>query len=329
MRKLLKPAKLLFYLLCALVFFIVGLYVAGALGAGKNQGLAGGAIVLGYGVMFSGAAFLLSIAVAFKLPHKYVVTTNWILFGLLVIGYGVTHYRYVTRERDRDTDKTDTPKTPSAPAENPPTAMYNPSLKVGLKKYKGEQLSNSPLGMGFFIPNFYEHSSIYFYSIPNFEKSLMEHSVVDSMTFVRNKYNQFEIMTAPPWLNPDILKLDYDLLYFNIRSVSEEFVEVVVNTTDGRTSFLSRTSGTIMYWPDFLLKVHSIEYPPESNEMVRVRPFETSGAVNLSYDFMKPLQVQGNWIKVLLLDQDYNKLGKGWIRWKDGKELLIRFNLLS
>ena len=60
MKKLLHPSCIVMYLLALPVFFLFGLLLAGYLGAGKGQGLAAGAIVLGYGVLAAGIAIIVA-----------------------------------------------------------------------------------------------------------------------------------------------------------------------------------------------------------------------------------------------------------------------------
>jgi len=158
---------------------------------------------------------------------------------------------------------------------------------------------------------------------------MLEHQPYDSITFKINKYNSYEIATAPPWLVPDHFKLDYDMLYFKIESVPEEFVEVVVNAQNNQTSYVDKRTGNVVYWPEFLLGVNSVEFPQESTEKVRARPFEASGAINTPHQFMKPIKIKGDWAEALLLNTDFKKIGKGWIQWKRDNKLLILYNLLS
>lgn len=338
MKKILKPASLLFNFLSLLFFFMVGLYYAGFIEAGKNQGLAGGAIVLGWGVLFGGIAFIASFFGTRYLPHKIIVWGNTIFGVLILITYGIKFFEY--QQKKSETYKNQEPheqieKKPTAPAmDAEPTAMLYPedvSLYLNKKVVRNNtQLEEPPsMGMGFFSPNFYENQVLYFYSNPNFEKSIMEHIPYDSITFKRNKYNSLEIATAPPWLVPDHLKLDYDMLYFKIESVTEEFAEVIVNTTNGQTSYVHKPSGKIIYWPEFLLNVNSVEFYPNSKEKVRARPFKASGEINTPHQFMKPIKIQGEWAEVLLLNSDFKKVGKGWIQWERENKLLINYNLLS
>jgi len=84
MKKIFRPAALLFYLLSLLVFFIIGIIVAGLSGAAENQGLAGGAIVVFYGIVSALLAFVVSLFLAYRAKFQFVVLSNKILFILLL-----------------------------------------------------------------------------------------------------------------------------------------------------------------------------------------------------------------------------------------------------
>ena len=196
---------------------------------------------------------------------------------------------------------------------------------AGQKKIQG----TVEIGMGYFIPDFYEQPVLYFYRDPNLEKSLPEHGPYDSITFKRNEYNQFEIATAPPWLVPEILKLDYDMLYFRLVSVTDEFAEIIVNAQNNQTSYVSKRSGKIAYWPGFLLGVNSVEFFANSKEKVQARPFKGSAIMNVVHEFMRPVRIKGEWMEVLLLDDGFQKVGKGWVQWIRDNKLLVMYNLLS
>ena len=334
MKKLLRLSSIGFYILMLFTFFIIGLYFAEFIGAGKNQGLAGGAILLGYGVLFAGIAFFASFFIAYYVETKSLRKINWVLLTLLLIACGKKYYEFKQRDalqQEQNKPYQQNPKQErkvTAPVSALPTAT-NLFKRIRKPEIDAEQYNDSNImGLGYFSPNFYENNVLYFYGNLNLEKSITEHSPHDSITFKRNKHNVFEIATAPPWLVPDMLKLDYDMLYFKIVSVSQEFAEVVVNATTNQTSFVDRRSGDIAYWPDFLMSVHSVEFI-DSKERVKVRDFEESGDVNTSFAFMKPVKVKDDWMYVFLLDGEFNNVGKGWIQWKRDGKLLILYNLLS
>jgi len=326
MKKLIKPASLLFNLLCFLVFFLLGLFFAGWIEAGKNQGLAAGAVVLGWGIMFAGVAFIVSFFLTYHLIHRKIVVGNWALLTCLLLAYGITHYRYVQREKLKEQK--------DLPYRNKPTIPSRDAEQMGIltsfeSSMSQAQTRESNPGMGFFSPNFFDNPALYFYNRPNLEKSILEHMADDSITFRKNKHNQFEIATAPSWLVPEILKMDYDIIYFKIKSVTEEFAEVIVNVQNGQTSYVSKQAGKVIYWPEFLLRVNSVEFLPDTNEKIKVRPFQDAGNVQSPYEFMRPIKINGEWAEVLLLNGHFQKVGEGWIQWRKSNKLLIRFDLFS
>lgn len=327
MSKLLKPASFGFYILVAITFFLFGLYVANMLEVGKGQMMAAAVIVLGWGVMFAGIALILSVIVARYLPFKWIVRMNWILLVIIFVGYGITILRAQQKRKVKEDLQLENRELP--PKVTEPTALLTLVLtkpKLVPTKFSGERKA---MGMGYFSPNYYEHPTLYFYGTLTPGKSLMEHRPVDSIVFRRNKYNSFEIATAPPWFVPEMMKLDYDLLYVKIKSVSRETVEVIVNEADQRTALVDKLAGRVILWPEFLLNVHSVEFFPDSKEQVHNRPFRASGVNHVSYDFMRPLKIQEDWMEVELWNQDFESVGKGWIQWKHDGQLMILYNLLS
>ena len=188
---------------------------------------------------------------------------------------------------------------------------------------------NKAMGIGMFIPELANLKPMYFYGDVNFDKSIQEHFPIDSLTFMRKENGGYEIATAPPWLAPDHMKLDYDLLYFRVVTVTDDFLEVVVNTKTLQTRLIDKRAGLLKYWPDFLLGVHSVGLLPEANQAVHSRPFRESGIITSEFSFMKPIKIKNSWMYVELWNDDYTKSGNGWIQWqKDGK-LMISYSLLS
>jgi hypothetical protein len=116
MNKLIKPASLLLYLLTIIVFFVGGLFVSKFLGAGKGQMLAGGAIVLFYGLVTAGLAFIASLFVVRSLSHLTVVKINKVLGAIFIILASVVAYKISTREKNDEPIDNPAPK-PTAPVD--------------------------------------------------------------------------------------------------------------------------------------------------------------------------------------------------------------------
>lgn len=96
MDKLFKLASILMYMLTLLLFFIVGMTIAGVTGVAKNQGLAGGAIVFFYGIITAIIAFIVALFVAFKTTPETILKINKILGVLLLLALCGIGYRIAT-----------------------------------------------------------------------------------------------------------------------------------------------------------------------------------------------------------------------------------------
>ncbi len=317
MKAFFKPARIAFYVLMFVTFFFAGLYIAWLTDAGKYQGLAAGAIVLGWGVMFGGIALISSFFLAAIIPHRLLVRINWVILGLIIIFYGITHYRYIRRQNST----------------NQGVAESHLAKTAALVKSNSHKSTHSQqkknIGIGFFIPDIQEGTVLYFYEGVNHEKSQLEHSPSDSVVFILDQYGNFSTSYAPPWLYPEHLKLDYGILHFESPGIGESFVKVVTNKVTGRTSFLDKEAGQFLSWPEFLLTVNSVEFIDKENQSVRIKPSDNASNANTNFELMEPLFIEGEWMRTKLLTEDRKEVGTGWIRWKKNNQLLIKYYLLS
>lgn len=138
-----------------------------------------------------------------------------------------------------------------------------------------------------------------------------------------------EIAEAPPWLVPEHLKMDYEIFLLRVITLTPQWVEVIGNTTTGDTWWLDRSEIRFSSWPEFLMGVHSVEAAaPESNP-VRARPLDASPVLSSARAAVRPLAVQGDWVKVDTSELADRMPPDGWMRWRRGDRLLITFNPLS
>lgn len=338
-----KPYSFLMYFLVIITFFFIGVSYAGIVEAGKGQMLAGGAIVLGYGVIGSFIGLCLSIFIAFKAKRNFIIRFNVILAIAIASFFAYYTIKYQKRQKEKlenEPPRQERPlkQKPTAPAmeaeplDDNETSSLNYSHANQLAMLTNKELGlqdQSEMGLGMFSPNMHENKTLYFYGNINYEKAINEHIPHDSITFKYNKYQNLEIATAPPWLVPAHLKLDYGILSFKVKTIIRDFIEVEVNTTNGQTSFVSPESGNLQFWPEFLLHVHSIEFLNPVNQQVKSRPFDYADKVTLNFEIMQPIAMRQNWILVELKDTNYNKVGSGWVKWRENGKLLVGYSFLS
>ena len=317
MSKFIKPTSILLYLLSFVVFVILGATYAALSGAADGQGLAGGAIVLGYGIMFGFFAIVVSIFIVYQSSQKTIYVGVVILFVLLLLLIAILFIRQKMQKNKVDEEVQFKVSTEIFHA-----AVY--------KELKNEFSQNTeiPLGLGFFSPNFYEYPVLYFYGNPDFSKTLHDNFHMDSILFTQSEPGNYNISYAPPWLQPNHIKMDYGILYFRVQSLGKEYIEITVNTSTQKTSYVNRFGGNIILWPEFLLNVYSIEILPENQQTIKIKPQDNAGEVNFDYDILQPISIKNEWIQVQLQDKNLNPITTGWLRWKNNEKLLISYSLL-
>jgi hypothetical protein len=151
---------------------------------------------------------------------------------------------------------------------------------------------------------------------------------MDSVFFTNNEFNEPTTYYAPPWLYPEHLKLNYGIIYFKVIGTGFDFLKVEANKLTGQVSYLDKTKGTFLPWPEFLMINNGITFNEKSEGKVYTKPFENAGQIPLQFEYIKPLLIQKDWMYAKLVDKDLVENGKGWIRWKKENELLINSALL-
>ena len=323
MKNFFKPARIAFYILMLLTFFMAGLYFAALIGAGKGQGLAGGAIVLGYGLLFGGIAFIVSFFIAYQVKHKLIVRFNWILLLLLAIAYGITHYRYLERQKVQE-EQPNFKRTPTTETKTEPTALLRPNNTKTLVNSEEKEL-----GIGFFKPNFFEHPTLYLYGNVTTEKTVREHTPKDSLALGRDQFGDFKLISAPPYLWPEAMNSQFGIFYFKALTVGREFIEIEVNSKNGKTALIDKNQGTLLFWPDFLLTTNNVSFISGKKQTPKIKPLANASEVNTLFVNMKVITVTSQWLKVNLQNKDYRNLGTGWIQWRDNNQILINYTLPS
>lgn len=316
MKRYVKPSSFLFYFLTILVFFFMGVSYVIVTGSAEGQGLAAGAIVIGTGVVFAFVALVLSFVALYFSSGRFVKKANLILFITLILFIAFFIFRFYQRHQKKDLSSYQPAISPTA------LAMASP------QEFNPPTDDNDDIGLGFFKPKLFNTPSLFFYGKPGFMKPVAEHSPYDSLTFKEFENGGYDISYAPPWFVPHHLKLDYDILYLKVTGISGDFAEVIVNSLTQQKVWVDRRAGKLLFWPEFLLSVYSVEFPDGAPQTVRVKPLSYAGKVTTDFDFMKPVFVRDKWMQVNLLDGDLNKVAEGWIRWRNENSLLIRYSLL-
>ncbi len=179
-------------------------------------------------------------------------------------------------------------------------------------------------GIGFFRPDYINRSVHYFYLPPTGETLADQANAQDSMVIMHGQYGMFDLPYQPSWLVPAHIRLDYGIFYLKVLTVGADFVEVVVNEKTGQTAFMLKEYGKTIYWPEFLLSVDYLDL--KEKEKIRAKPSSGAPEVKSKYTYIQPLRITEEWLKVELVDENFNKVGEGWVKWrKNGKVHIKHF----
>jgi len=258
---------------------------------------------------------------------KNIVLLNILLFVLLLLSILFTYLNYQARQALKDNPEENQEQPERKPVT--PTTMFLTKSKFDKTFAKVENTSENEMGLGFFTPNYYEFPVLYFYGGVNLEKSINDHTPQDSVVFKQQEGYKLSTSYAPPWLFPEHLKLDYELMAFKVLGIGNEFLKVEVNKTTGQVAYLDKTKGIYKTWPEFLRTIASLELIEKKSQTVHIKPLQHASTIQVDFKWMQPLLIERNWMYVKLLDEHHKEQGKGWVQWRNDDRLLVRYSFFG
>jgi hypothetical protein len=312
------PVKLqtgLFIFLLVSLGFCGGMFI-GSLFISKTNGFSGSATLFLYGIAGLSVGLVAGIFItrilkrnAFEVALIIAVVVSLLMAGWIIYRIKTLNGRVATTDLHQYNKK------------NTPSFLQAAFLE------KDEPL---PSGMGMAKPYLSHGKVIYFYHLLPIGAQPYMIRPSDSI-LIHKKVNQFEIVYAPPWFYPEVMKLDYDMLYLRTLTVSKDWLEVIVNKQTGQSYWIAAHDAAFIDWPEFLLNVYDIElHDPETNP-VRLKPLDDASTVATTPErfSLRPLAVKNDWIMVATLGLADRIVPYGWVRWRKEDKLLIIYSLLS
>lgn len=316
-----------FFLIVSLLFigFVAGGTIAKYFFVSPGDGLAGAGTAAMLGFLGTGIGLVLSIVLLRKLEDKTKTILSGILLLIAVVLWGIFHHQFKKRQEEREKEnaelfgdrKPSTKVAPSALAEKLPEES-SAELKLS---------DGTEMGIGIVSISPEAGKTLRFYSKPQHYELPENLQAVDSLTF-KDARHFVDVATAPPWFVPQYMKLDYGILQLVAVTVQKNWIEVIVNKTNGQTFWIYRQDVGYSTWSEFLLNVHSVEllnptdFPPRIKPMDHASPDESVDANGIFY----PVSVKDDWLQVhpdKEVDHDI------WIRWKRNGILLVKYSMLS
>lgn len=294
-----------------------------------SDGLAGAAEVLGYALLF-GILFLIA-AVVFvrRMPRRSSVRLLMIMGPVAVILVAGATWLFMADKAERDRQWQEEQERfkrmrPTAPAMD---AVFASMTTTILPQVDDERNGPARLGLGMAYPQM-GMGVFHFYAAPAMDALPNPAQATDSLTFAKGEHFT-NITSAPPWFVPAHMKLDYDLLLLKVITLARNWVEVEVNAVDGTTRWVGRGEVEVVTWPEFITSVNTVEVLDVLANPVRIKPLDQAAVLaDGANALLVPLAVQGDWLMVSTNGLADRIAPTGWIRWRKGDELLVKYNLL-
>ncbi len=302
--------------------FICGGTIAKFFFIKAGDGLAGAATAAMMGIFGGVIGSVVAIVLLRGLTDrlKTIVATLSFLVSLML--FGIFHYQYKQRQLKKQQENVGLFGESGQAAPVTLAIKTERSTSASLHLPDGTEMG---IGVVSIAPEV--GKTLRFYGKPE-HYQLPEHlNPTDSLIFADARH-YVDIATAPPWFVPHYMKLDYGFLQLIAVTVQQNWVEVIVNSTNGQTSWVYKGDVGYSYWPEFLLKVHSVELLNPTDFPPRIKPMDHAAPIeNIDVNsFFHPVSIKDEWMEV---HPDHETDSKIWIRWKRNSELLVRYSLLS
>ena len=308
-----KP--LLLRILFIFFFTICTGFIAGFLSrffVSKDAGLAGGAIVLFYvlaGLIIGLVLSIFLLRILRLQPFKIVTAVVSLLgvMALVLFGLRINESQQRMDEQRAASEEFYRTHQPTAPVAEPLDAQ-------------------DPIGLGLVTVPHPNSTIVIYYDHSPSQLALPDDSIVINMMDALEPLKHI-----PQGVKPRHLKLDYQLFYLTAIKKEARFIEVVKNEETGSTMWLPTDQIKLISWPSFLLNAHTVSSKYPQDYLVREEPANHAPPRPdvTTNDMLRPVKIEGHWIYVEIVNEDYESKGHGWLRWRTAQELLVNYSLLS
>jgi hypothetical protein len=151
-----------------------------------------------------------------------------------------------------------------------------------------------------------------------------------------NSWNIKNLKTEQTWLKPEVLWLDYSQFNFRCKSTNDEWLELIVNNDNGQTYWIKKNKATIfLTWEDYLKEMFAVDRLADHKQMIRKLPSDTADEIKHNgRDCFQVKSLKGDWIEIFTTDhcdegKNKSEIKGGWIKWRRGDELLIKYYTTS
>lgn len=184
-------------------------------------------------------------------------------------------------------------------------------------------------GIGIVTVDFDSTTVIDFYASP--ANSKPERTIEFFNDKSLNSWNIKELAKHTQWLST-YMNLDYSIFNFQYKRERDDWIEVVVNLETGKTLWIRKSPEiATLTWGEYITNMFGIGLLESFPQDIRQSPDNDADSVKGDFDnCFKARSMTGDWIEIFtpdycndLVGNKGQQLKSGWIKWREGGELII------
>lgn len=186
--------------------------------------------------------------------------------------------------------------------------------------------ASTSLGIGLVSIKIDSSNHLYFYKTPGVSLPIRRIEFFDDK--IINGWNIVDVEKNKKWMSAEELDMEIPIIIFRCKSKRNGWLQVIVNNETGKSFWIKDdTNATYLSWETYLK-----EWPVGKNtpQKIRVSPSDYSKEVFYTgNNYFGVKSMKEDWIEIFSLDNgnDYteasSKVSSGWIRWRNGNNLLV------
>lgn len=192
----------------------------------------------------------------------------------------------------------------------------------------------SDLGCGLVSINFDDKTILHFYATKT------DNQPVKIVEFFNddNNWNIRDLDKQKAWLKPEVLELDHSTFIFRCKSLTDDWLEIIVNNENGKSLWLKKNELTkYSSWETFLQGMFGVARLYDQNQEIKKQPSDSSEEIKyFGGDCFQVKSMNGDWIEIFTADycdesytKSKTKIKSGWIKWRQGNKLMIEYYIMA
>lgn len=181
----------------------------------------------------------------------------------------------------------------------------------------------SEIGIGIVSINFDDKTKIEFYDTSDLNKSLKTVEFFNDESI--KSWNIKNLDNHKDWLKPESMWLDYGQFRFRCKTKESNCYEVYVS--ESKTMWIENKDFTeFLNWEAYLINMFNVELKDISTQNIYSKPFDKSEIIEWKANCFKVKQMQKEWIEIETAEHcKSEKKISGWVKWRNGNEILINY----